>query len=155
MEKQLVVFRLAKEFYGVDIQMVESIIRPQTITAPPQTPDFVEGVTNLRSEVLPVMNLHKRFHLTDGDEAEPNKEQRIIIVNVSGLKVGMIVDAVSEVLRLPDTAIEPPSLLVINEDSECIEGIAKFDERLIILLNLGKVITQSEKSKLEKMPIAA
>ncbi len=149
MERQLVVFELANEHYGVDIAAVESIIKMQPITAVPQAPPFVEGITNLRGSVLPVMDLRKRFALgIGGSNAEiAHDEKRIVVVSMDGMKIGMIVDAVSEVLRVQDEAIEPPPPMVTTINSAFITGIAKVGERLIILLDLAKVLTLSEKEQ--------
>jgi purine-binding chemotaxis protein CheW len=146
MENQLVVFTLAKEHYGVRIAVVESIIKLQPITAVPCSPAFVEGVTNLRGRVLPVIDLRKRFGLPAD---EPTKDTRIVVVEMSGTLVGMIVDAVSEVLRVPAESIESPSPIVTTVDSAFITGIAKVGERLIILLDLEKVLSPEEKADLQ------
>jgi purine-binding chemotaxis protein CheW len=145
MEHQLVVFELAKEHYGLDIAAVESIIKIQSITAVPHAPSFVEGVTNLRGTVLPVINLRSRFGLP---EAEATRDTRIVVVDVDGTKVGMIVDAVTEVLRVPQEAIEPPSPLVVTSTSAFITGIAKVNEQLVILVDLGRVLSVEEKTEL-------
>jgi len=150
MEHQLVVFDLANEHYGVDIAAVEGIIKMQAITVVPHTPAFVEGVTNLRGEVLPVIDLRKRFGLPL-DQAR-GKDTRIVVVEIDGKKVGMVVDAVSEVLRVPDEAIEPPSPIVTTVDSAFIRGIAKVDERLIILVELSKVLSTEEQAGLRALP---
>lgn len=147
MEKQLVIFELAHEHYGVNIAAVESIIKMQAITAVPFAPPFVEGVTNLRGVVLPVIDLRKRFDLPP---AEGDKNTRIIIVEINGLTVGMVVDAVAEVLRVSDESIEPPSPLMMTADSAFITGIAKIDERLVILLDLNKVLTTIEHADLQQ-----
>jgi purine-binding chemotaxis protein CheW len=146
MERQLVIFELSKEFYGVDIAAVEGIIKMQTITVVPHAPSFVEGVTNLRGAVLPVIDLHKRFGLP---RPEDTRNSRIVVVMVNGLKIGMVVDAVSEVLRIPESAIEPPPPMVTTVDSAFIEAIAKLEDRLIILLDLSKVLTLDEQKKLQ------
>jgi purine-binding chemotaxis protein CheW len=136
----LVVFALGDEQYGVGIDAVDSIIRPKSITAVPRAPDFVEGVTNLRGTVLPVVDLHRRFGLPGQDAT---KDTRIIVAESGGNKVGMMVDAVLEVRRVPEAAIEPPSPLVAAIDSAFITGIAKVgDGRLIILLDLGRVLAR-------------
>jgi purine-binding chemotaxis protein CheW len=152
MEHQLVVFDLANEHYGVDIAAVEGIIKMQAITVVPHTPAFVEGVTNLRGEVLPVIDLRKRFGLPL-DQAR-SKDTRIVVVEIDGKKVGMVVDAVSEVLRVADEAIEPPSPIVTTVDSAFIRGIAKVDERLIILVELAKVLSTEEQAGLHALPKA-
>ena len=148
MEDQLVVFELADEYYGVEIAAVEGIIKMQTITAVPHAPDFVEGVTNLRGSVLPVLDLRKRFGMTKTDNT---KETRIVVVELGGNSVGMVVDGVSEVLRVPENAIEPPSPLVTSADSAFITGIAKVDERLVILLDLSKVLSTDESAALQSV----
>ncbi len=152
MEKQIVVFELAGEHYGVDIGTVESIIKMQSITVVPHAPAFVEGVTNLRGNVLPVINLRSRFRLP---EAQPTKNTRIVIVTIAEIKVGMIVDGVSEVLRVSEDALEPPSPLVTTVDSGFITAIAKMEDKLVILLDLTKVLSIQEKSSLQAMPVAA
>ncbi len=153
MENQLVVFNLADEDYGVDIAAVDGIVKLQQITNVPHAPSFVEGITNLRGEVLPVIDLRRRFGLPEG---EATKETRIVHVEMDGLKVGMLVDAVSEVLTVSDEEIEPPSPIVTTTgDGErgvrntFITGIAKVDERLIILLDLGKVLSTEEQIELQ------
>jgi len=153
MEYQLVLFDLANEHYGVDIATVEGIIKLQSITAVPRAPAFVEGVTNLRGEVLPVIDLRKRFGLP-ADEKR-GKDTRIIVVVMGGKKVGMVVDAVSEVLRVSDTAIEPPSPIVTTVDSVFIRGIAKIGDRLVILLDLGQILTHEEKGTLQTLALPA
>jgi purine-binding chemotaxis protein CheW len=156
MEQQLVVFELAHEHYGVDIAAVESIIKMQPITAIPHTAAFVEGVTNLRGHVLPVIDLGKRFGLA---HETTGKDSRIVVVAIDGLKVGMIVDAVSEVLSVPEEAIEPPPPMVTTVDTAFITGIAKVGEqgqgqRLVLLLDLGKVLSLQDKAGLQSLPVA-
>jgi purine-binding chemotaxis protein CheW len=148
MENQLVVFNLANENYGVDIAAVDGIVKMQPITAVPHAPGFVEGVTNLRGEVLPVIDLRKRFGLPQG---EITKDTRIVNVEMDGVKVGMMVDAVSEVLRVAEENIEPPSPIVVTVDSAFITGIAKVDERLIILLDLARVLSTEEQTRLHTL----
>ncbi len=152
MENQLVVFDLAHEHYGVDISAVEGIIKMQAITAVPRAPAFVEGVTNLRGKVLPVIDLRRRFGLP-GEEA--TKDTRIVVVEMNGATVGIVVDGVSEVLRVSPEAIEPPSPIVTTVDSAFIKGIAKIAQRLVILLDLSKVLSAGEQASLQTMPAAA
>jgi purine-binding chemotaxis protein CheW len=150
-EHQLVVFELADEQYGVNIAAIESIIKIQSITAVPHAPSFVEGVTNLRGSVLPVVDLRKRFGLAP----EPSgKNSRIVVVAIDGVKVGMIVDAVSEVLSIADESVEPPPPMVTSVDSAFITGIAKANDRLVILLDIGKVLSLQEKASLQALPVA-
>lgn len=137
MENQIVVFKLAGEQYGVNIAKVESIIKMQTITKLPQAPRYVEGITNLRGKVLPVIDLRLRFSLPTQELSE---DQRIIVVNPDGEDIGLIVDEVSEVLTIAEQAIEPAPNITTTIDSSFIVGIAKIDQRLVILLDLEKVI---------------
>ena len=146
MENQLVIFDLADEHYGVDIAAVEGIIKMQAITAVPHAPDFVEGVTNLRGEVLPVIDLRKRFSLPPSENAD---ETRIVVVEMEGGKAGVIVDDVSEVLLVSEDAIEPPSPIVAGNESGLLMGIAKVDERLIILLDMVRLLTAEEQNAMQ------
>jgi len=152
MEKQLVVFNLANEDYGVDITSVESIIKMQAITSIPQAPSVVEGITNLRGMVLPVINLRKRFGLQEGSD---DKNTRIIVSQMNGLKVGMIVDGVSEVLRIQDQLIEPTPPMVSTVDTAFITGIIKLEGRLVILLDLARVLNVEEQGELRSMAVVA
>ncbi len=140
-EMQLVVFDLASEFYGVDIGAVREIIRMQTITRVPGAPPYVEGIINLRGQVIPVVDLRKRLELTVGEQTN---ESRIVWVTINGQDVGVIVDAVTEVLRIPISSIEPPSSMVSSVDSDYLRGIAKLESKLIILLDMSKVLTMMD-----------
>lgn len=148
MQNQLVVFSIGNESYGVDIESVESIIKMQEITRLPHAPEFVEGVTNLRGTVIPILDLRKRFGLTP--EA-PTRETRIVIVNMKDTHVGMVVDAVTQVVRVSEESVEPPPHMSVTANSAFIRGIAKMDEMLIILLDLKKVLTIEERERLAAM----
>jgi purine-binding chemotaxis protein CheW len=130
---QLVVFSLGDELFGLAIERVESIIKMQPITAIPQVKPYVLGVTNLRGTVLPVFDLRKRFGLP---EDENLTDARIVIVLIKGEKVGIVVDAVSEVTRVSFNAIEPPPPMVSGIDTAYITGIAQQDGKLIVLLDV-------------------
>jgi purine-binding chemotaxis protein CheW len=142
MEKQLVIFELGPEYFGIDISMVEGINKMLEITKIPQSPAYLEGITNLRGSVLPVIDLHVRFGMPS---QERTNETRIMVANLDGVKVGMVVSAVSEVLTIDDSVIEPPPPMVSNINSEFITGVAKIDKRLVILLDLSKVLSFEEK----------
>ena len=153
MDKQLVIFELGNELFGVEISAVESIIKMQSITVIPHSPNFVEGVTNLRGMVLPIIDLRKRFGIPI---KEGNKENRIVVVSLAGVEVGMVVDGVSEVLSVPVEAIEPVSPMVTTIDSAFLIGIAEVGSRLVILLDLGKVLSVQERDDLaEKAGLCA
>ena len=147
-EKQLVIFSLTSESYGVDIGTVSEIIRLQGITKVPRTPRFVEGVINLRGKVIPVVNMRKIFYLPDG---EHTKETRIVVVDIEGQQIGMMVDAVTEVLRIPADSVEPPSSLITTADSDYLLGIAKLKDRMITLLDLNKILSHDQAEKLSEM----
>ena len=151
-DQQLVSFNLANEDYGIDIASVDGIIKLQEITTVPNTPDFVEGVTNLRGSVLPVIDLRKRFGL---QQVDASRDTRIVVVNMGHSKVGMIVDGVSEVLTIPESAIEPTPPMVTTVDSAYITGIAKVEERLIILVDLTKILNTEEQKGLLAEPALA
>ncbi|MFH1687606.1 MAG: chemotaxis protein CheW [bacterium] len=142
---QLVSFNIGSEEYGVDILKVQEINRMVEITRVPQAPHYVEGVINLRGKVIPIIDLRKRFNL---EVKEYDKNTRIVVVDISGNIMGMIVDSVSEVLRLPLGTIEPPPDMVAGVNSEFIRGVAKLEDRLLIFLDLSKVIDASEVASL-------
>lgn len=136
-ERQLVVFDLADEVYGVEINTVREIIRMQAVTSVPDAPEFIEGVMNLRGSVIPIVDLRKRFGLPAG---EMTADTRVVVVDISGQGIGVIVDAVTEVLRITESSIEPASSVVTTEDSYYIQGIAKLTDRLLILLDIEKAL---------------
>lgn len=141
-ELQLVSFSLGSEEFGVEIGMVQEIVRMPEITRIPRTPEFVEGVVNLRGKIIPVVDLRKRFRLP---ALAPNKSSRIVIMSVKSRTVGMVVDAVSEVLRLDSGAIEPPpEMVAASVDVSFLKGIATHAGRLLILLDLEQVLNQEE-----------
>lgn len=146
-ELQLVVFRLDKEEYGLPITKVQEINRLVPITKLPQMPSFMEGVINLRGRIIPVIDLRKRFSLT---AAAYEEETRIIIVEVNSQTVGVIVDAVTEVVRLPAASVEPPPSSFIL-DEQYIAGVGKLDDRLLILLNIDRVLTTQETIVLKQL----
>jgi purine-binding chemotaxis protein CheW len=152
MDNQVVVFELGAEQYGVNIETVESIIKMQTITSMPHAPSFVQGVTNLRGKVLPVIDLRLRFGMAPKAAA---KGSRIIVIGVNATEIGMIVDGVSAVLTIPDQAVEPPPPITTTVDSNFITGIAKLDDRMVILLDLDRILSLEEQADLTGVQLAA
>jgi|SRR5690606_16501556 Chemotaxis signal transduction protein len=146
-QAQMVVFKLAGEYYAVDIHQVREIIRVPEITRVPRTPDFVEGVINLRGSVIPIIDLRKRFGL---EAAQASDEQRIVVVEMEDKTVGVIVDAVTEVLRVDRDRIEPPSPYILSLDTQYITGIARLDDRLVIMLDVARVLSASEREALAR-----
>lgn len=144
-ELQLVTFNLGKEEFAVPILQIQEINRLVEITRVPKSPDFVEGVINLRGKVIPIIDLRKRFSLP---QAELGKYSRVVVINMDGRMVGLIVDSVSEVLRLSEEAVEPAPPIVAGIDSEYIKGLGKIEGRLLILLDLNKILSKEEKGEL-------
>jgi len=140
-ELQLVSFNIGTEEFGVDILKVQEINRMVEITRVPQAPNYVEGVINLRGKVVPIVDLRKRFNL---ELKEYDKNTRIVVVDIDGNIMGMIVDSVSEVLRLSANTIEPPPDIVTGVNAEYIKGVAKLEDRLLIFLDLSRVVDVSE-----------
>ncbi len=139
-EKQLVVFDLASGLYGLDIGYVREIIRVQNVTKVPGTPFFVEGVINLRGKIVPVIDLRKKLNL---DVVEQTAESRIVIVDVVNGQVGVIVDAVTEVLRIPVSSIESSTFIVAGNGSNHMNGIAKIGDKMIVLLDLSAMLSSA------------
>jgi purine-binding chemotaxis protein CheW len=140
-EEQVVVLELAGEAYGVEIERVQEIIRMQAITRVPNGPAGVEGVTNLRGRVIPVLDLRQRFALA---QSPSTRQSRIVVAELGEHAVGLVVDGVSEVLRVPADAVGPPSALVTGTDSLYLRGVAKIDERLVLLLDLARLLSGHE-----------
>lgn len=144
---QLVVFQLGKELYGAEIDAVREVVpaAEYRVTRVPRTPRYLVGVTNLRGKVIPVIDLRRRLGLPD---VAVNKLSRIAVVEGDLGTVGMTVDGVSEVLRVPARAIEPPSPVIANIDSDFIRGVAKQGDRLVVLLDLGAVLQREDRGAL-------
>jgi len=137
---QFVTFTLNDEEYAVDILSVQEINRITEITKVPNSPDYVEGVINLRGKVIPVINLRSKF----GFEARATDDNsRIIIMEIQGIINGVIVDSVSEVLRIPASAIEAAPSVASDTISQFIKGLAKLDNRLIILVEINNLVEEA------------
>ncbi len=137
-ERQVVVFRLAEGHYALDIQSVQEIVRMQEISVIPEADPCIEGVTNLRGRVVPVLDLRRRCGVA---EMPPTNDTRIVVVASDQGVVGLMVDAVSEVLRIPAGQVEPPSEVVRGERNGYVTGVAKLKDRLICLLDLSCLVT--------------
>jgi len=133
---QLVVFKLGQEEYGVSILQVQEIKRITEITRVPHTPEYIKGVINLRGSVLPVIDLKKRLNLPQQASTE---NARIIIVKVEEISIGMMVDAVSEVMTINEQNIDYPDVVVGSVSANYLSGVGKLDNRLLILLNLETI----------------
>jgi len=141
-EVQLVVFMIGDEEFGVEINQVREIVKLVSITRMPKAPVFIEGVVNLRGQIITVIDLAKRLDLPSKGRTETS---RIMVVEVSENTVGMIVDSVSEVLRLPADDIEAtPALIETEVHEQYLRGVGKMGERLLILLDLNEVLSSEE-----------
>lgn len=138
---QLVTFSIGEEEFGVDILKVQEIIRTMEITKVPRAQDFVEGVINLRGKVIPIIDLRRRFGFTSKVH---DKHTRIIVIEINNMIVGFVVDSVSEVLRIPAATVEPPPPVVAGVESEYISGVGKLEDRLLILLDLDKLLSNED-----------
>ncbi len=149
MEKdlQVVGFRIGNETFGVRIGSVREIVRVPEITAVPSAPETIEGVINLRGKIIPVMDLRKRFGQSD---IQPDKKNRILVVELENKLVGLIVNAASEVLRIAPSEIEPPGNLFAEGESGYVTGVGKLKGRLIILLDIAKLLHRPEFKRLEE-----
>jgi purine-binding chemotaxis protein CheW len=135
---QFVSFKIENEEFGVDILDVQEINKMVPITRVPNSPDFVEGVINVRGRIIPVIDLRTRLGLP---KIEQDKDSRIIVVDLERKTIGFIVDAVSEVLRIPKNVTEARPEIVGSIDSEFIKSIGKLEDRLLILIDLKKVLS--------------
>ncbi|MDF2891393.1 MAG: purine-binding chemotaxis protein CheW [Clostridia bacterium] len=144
-ELQLVVFKLDKEEYGVDIMQVQEISPYQKLTKVPNSPDFVDGIVNLRGDVIPVVNLKKKFRLI---ESEVTELTRLIVINNGSRRTGFIVDDASEVITISDKDIEEAPPMIVGADRKYIQGVGKLDKRILIILNLHKLLTEEEEIQL-------
>ena len=144
---ELVGFMLGDEEFGININNVHEINRMVDITPVPRAPHFVVGVINLRGKVIPVLSLRKRLVI---EEKESDNKTRIVVVEVKGTVVGFIVDEVSEVLRIPAKSVEPAPDLIAGIHSEYIKGVAKLESRLMILLDLEKILSKDQVEQIKE-----
>ena len=145
---QLVTFSIGEEEFGVNILKVQEIIRTMEIAKVPRAPEFVEGVINLRGKVIPIIDLRRRFGLAPKAH---DKNTRIIVIEINNIIVGFVVDAVSEVLRRPASTVEPPPPVVAGVDSDYISGVGKLQDRLLIMLDLDKLLSSEDMDMLNNM----
>jgi purine-binding chemotaxis protein CheW len=150
-EFHIVGFRVGRETYGVPIKLILEIVRVPEITAVPDAPEHIEGVINLRGKIVSIMDLRKRFgekHIVS------SRHNRILILELQGRLAGLIVDGASEVLKLPAEEIEPPPAVFQESGLQCVTGVAKHGGRLVVLLDIAKLL-QREVKGLQAASLAA
>lgn len=151
-DQQLVGFRIGRETFGLPISIVREIIRVPEITAVPDAPPYVEGVINLRGRIIPVVDLRKRFGQL---KIEPDKKNRVVVVELERRAIGLIVNSASEVLRVPPSEIEHPSDVFPEGEMNFITGVGKLNGRLVMLLDLNRMLQRGELGRLEEAASAA
>jgi purine-binding chemotaxis protein CheW len=149
---QVVGFRIGRETFGLPISIVREIVRVPDITSVPNAPDYIEGVINLRGRIIPVVDLRKRFGEKVG---EPSKKNRVIVVELEGRSIGLIVNSASEVLKIPPSEIEAPHDVFQEGELNYITGVGKLKGRLVILLDLTRVLQRGELRAAEEVAEAA
>lgn len=149
-ENQYVVFKLGKEEYGIDIMNVREIVQHQESVKVPNAPRFIEGIINFRGKVIPIVCLKKRFGMED---KAVDTNTRIIVINLNDRQVGFLVDEASQTIRLDDSNIDPTPDIVAGVERRYITGVGKLDNRLIILIDLEKVLTEEEKEKIDMLEV--
>ncbi|MBQ9538825.1 MAG: chemotaxis protein CheW [Treponema sp.] len=152
---QLVTFRLGEELYGVDIMDVKEIVRVQNVRPIPNAPYYVEGIINLRAEIIPIINLHKRFHIQKKYEEETENDDfdeddgGFIILNIEDNKIGIIIDHVARVIPVDRADIKPPPQMFSGIGTEYIEGVVRQqDESYLIILDIRKIFSSGELQKI-------
>ena len=147
--RQLVTFQLGEELYGVNIMDVKEIVRVQAIRPIPNAPAYVEGIFNLRSEIIPIINLHKRFHLRKLVTSEEDELlSGFIIIDIDGMKLGIIIDRISRVVTVEKEDIQPPPQMFSGIGAEYIEGVVRQEEGYLILLGIRDLFNPKELQKI-------
>jgi purine-binding chemotaxis protein CheW len=148
-ERKILVFRVASEELGLDISCVREVLRQQKIYTLPKTPDFIEGVINLRGHIVPLIDLRKRLHAKKSEE-ETNK--RIIICRVNQFILGLTVNSLKEIIALSKEEIKPiPEMVSMQMEANVISGIARIGERIIAILDLEQIVTKKEVTELSAL----
>jgi purine-binding chemotaxis protein CheW len=151
-QNQLVTFQLGEELYGINIMDVKEIVRVQEIRAIPNAPVYVEGIFNLRSEIIPIINLHKRFHLKKVLTSEEDELlSGFIIIDIDGMKLGVIIDRVSRVVTIEKDDIQPPPQMLSGIGAEYIQGVVRQDQGYLIILDIRDLFNPKELQKIAEL----
>ena len=145
---QLVTFQLGDELYGVNIMDVKEIVRLQNVRVIPNAPYYVEGIINLRGEIIPITDLHKRFRIQTVEKEEMDFEGGFIIINIDGNKIGIIIDKVARVVVVKAEDVKEPPQMLTGIGSEYIEGVIREDSGYLIMLNIRKLFDAKELQKI-------
>jgi purine-binding chemotaxis protein CheW len=150
--RQLVTFQLGEELYGVNIMDVKEIVRVQTIRAIPNAPTYVEGIFNLRSEIIPIINLHKRFHIRKLASSEEDELlSGFVILDIEGMKLGIIIDRISRVVTIEKEDIQPPPQMFSGIGAEYIQGVVRQEEGYLIILDIRDLFNPKELQKIAEL----
>jgi purine-binding chemotaxis protein CheW len=150
--RQLVTFQLGEELYGVNIMDVKEIVRVQAIRAIPNAPAYVEGIFNLRSEIIPIINLHKRFHIKKLVTSEEDELlSGFIILDIDGMKLGIIIDRVSRVVTIEKEDVQPPPQMFSGIGTEYIEGVVRQEGGYLIILGIRDLFNPKELQKIAEL----
>jgi purine-binding chemotaxis protein CheW len=151
-QNQLVTFQLGEELYGINIMDVKEIVRVQDIRAIPNAPVYVEGIFNLRSEIIPIINLHKRFHLKKILNSEEDELlSGFIIIDIDGMKLGVIIDRVSRVVTIEKEDIQPPPQMLSGIGAEYIQGVVRQEQGYLIILDIRDLFNPNELQKISEL----
>lgn len=151
-QRQLVTFQLGEELYGVNIMEVKEIVRVQDIRGLPNAPAYVEGIFNLRSEIIPIINLHKRFHIKKAFTSEEDELlSGFVIIEIDGMKLGVIIDRVSRVVTVEKEDIQPPPQMLSGIGAEYISGVVRQQESYLIILNIRDLFNPKELQKIAEL----
>ena len=148
-QKQLVTFQLGQELYGIDIMSVDGIVRVEDVRPIPNAPAYVEGIFNLRGEIIPIINLHKRFQIKKAAMSEEDKLlSGFIIIDIDGMKLGMVIDKVSRVLTIDINKMQPPPQMISGIGAEYIQGVVNREDGFLIILDIQRLFDPKELQQL-------
>jgi purine-binding chemotaxis protein CheW len=149
---QLVTFQLGEELYGINIMDVKEIVRVQGVRAIPNAPVYVEGIFNLRSEIIPIINLHKRFHIKKLVTSEEDELlSGFIILDIDGMKLGIFIDRISRVITIEKEDVQPPPQMLSGIGAEYIRGVVRQEEGYLIILNIRDLFNPKELQKIAEL----
>jgi purine-binding chemotaxis protein CheW len=151
-QNQLVTFQIGEELYGINIMDVKEIVRVQDIRAIPNAPSYVEGIFNLRSEIIPIINLHKRFHIKKMIGSEDDELlSGFVIIDIDGMKLGVIIDRVSRVVTVEQSNIQPPPQMLSGIGAEYIQGVVRQEHGYLIILDIRDLFNPKELQKIAEL----